>query len=219
MNGSKHQLAEGILCTDFYQLTMAQVYWRNGMHELPAQFDYFFRSYPDYGRHKAGYCICAGLEWLLNWMEGARFGDEEIDYLATLKGSQGDRLFAADFLDGLRQNGDFAAKTNAVAWWQMRMCDVPACLSKTRLPLLFLDTTELYDFAEHGPVLPVFQAGRIRGQNLGRREAARHGVGDLGCADRGIRRCHKWVGTVINIQQAALRAFIQYALALGPQTV
>lgn len=56
--------AEGILYTDEYQLTMAQLYFRTGLHEKNAQFDHFFRSYPNYGDHKAGYCINAGLEWL-----------------------------------------------------------------------------------------------------------------------------------------------------------
>jgi hypothetical protein len=37
------------------------------------QFDHFFRDYPDYGTHKAGYCINAGLEWLLNWMSTVQF--------------------------------------------------------------------------------------------------------------------------------------------------
>ena len=69
MKLAEQRIAEGILYTDQYQLTMAQLYFRLGMHELPAQFDHYFRSYPDYGTHKAGFCINAGLEWLLNWME------------------------------------------------------------------------------------------------------------------------------------------------------
>ena len=57
-------LAEGILFTDQYQLTMAQLYFRTGIHEKAAQFEHFFRNYPDYGMHKAGYCVNAGLECL-----------------------------------------------------------------------------------------------------------------------------------------------------------
>ena len=48
---------------------MAQLYFRMGLHEQPVQFDHFFRHYPDYGTHQAGYCINAGLEWLLDWMQ------------------------------------------------------------------------------------------------------------------------------------------------------
>ena len=34
--------AESILYTDEYQLTMAQLYYRMGLHERQAQFDHFF---------------------------------------------------------------------------------------------------------------------------------------------------------------------------------
>jgi nicotinate phosphoribosyltransferase len=99
--------AEGILYTDEYQFTMAQVYFRMGLHETPAQFDHFFRHYPDYGGHQAGYCINAGLEWLLDWMERARMRTEDVDYLRGQTDRSGGRLFADDFLDWLRTHGTF----------------------------------------------------------------------------------------------------------------
>ena len=40
----RRDLAEGFLFTDQDQLTMAQLYFRHGLHEKNAQFDYFFRS-------------------------------------------------------------------------------------------------------------------------------------------------------------------------------
>jgi nicotinic acid phosphoribosyltransferase len=55
-------IAHGILFTDEYQLVMAQLYFELGLHEKEVQFDHYFRNYPDYGAHKAGYCINAGLE-------------------------------------------------------------------------------------------------------------------------------------------------------------
>ena len=55
------------------------------------QFDHFFRRYPDYGAHQAGYCINAGLEWLLDWMQRAHFRDEDIDYLRGQTGRSGKR--------------------------------------------------------------------------------------------------------------------------------
>lgn len=108
MNETERQTAEGILFTDMYQLTMAQVYYRIGMHEKQVQFDHYFREYPDYGTHKAGYCIIAGLEWLLDWMRDVHFRDEDIDYLRDLKTRFGAPLFADDFLSWLRQNGDYS---------------------------------------------------------------------------------------------------------------
>jgi nicotinate phosphoribosyltransferase len=107
MNTSEQQTAEGILFTDQYQLTMAQLYYRMGLHEKEVQFDHFFRDYPDYGGHKAGYCVNAGLEWLLDWMDVAHFRDEDIDYLRQQTGRTGSRVFADDFLDWLRDNGSF----------------------------------------------------------------------------------------------------------------
>lgn len=108
MKRSERSLAEGILFTDLYQLTMAHLYFHTGLHRRPAQFDHFFRSYPDYGNHQAGYCINAGLAWLTDWMESARFGEEETAFLSGLRGQTGDRLFGDDFLGWLREEGDFA---------------------------------------------------------------------------------------------------------------
>jgi nicotinate phosphoribosyltransferase len=111
MKRADQQRAEGILFTDMYQLTMAQLYFRLGLSERRAQFEHFFRSYPDYGTHQAGYCINAGLEWLLDWMQESRFQDEDISYLRSLTGANGQRLFADDFLNWLRQHGTFDSIT------------------------------------------------------------------------------------------------------------
>ena len=90
-----------------YQLTMAQLYFRQGIHEKTAQFNHFFRDYPDYGNHKTGYCINAGLDWLLDWMREAHILDEDIEVLKEQKDSKGKPLFAEDFLKWLRKNGNF----------------------------------------------------------------------------------------------------------------
>ena len=103
MNGSgiRRSAAEGALLVDLYEITMAQVYFDQGIHETPALFEHFFRSYPDYGSHQAGYCVQAGLEGLLDWMEGWGFGEPEIEYLAGLEDRSGGRLFRSEFLDWL----------------------------------------------------------------------------------------------------------------------
>jgi nicotinate phosphoribosyltransferase len=107
MSQAKQQAAEGILYTDMYQITMAQLYYRLGLHEKTAQFDHFFRSYPDYGVHKAGYCINAGLEWLLEWMAEVHITGEDIEFLRGQMGQTGSRLFGEDFLQWLHRNGTF----------------------------------------------------------------------------------------------------------------
>jgi nicotinate phosphoribosyltransferase len=103
--------AEGILFTDQYQLTMAQVYFRSGLHERWAQFDHIYRNNPHYGTHQAGYCVNAGLEWLLDWMREAHFRDRDIQQLRAQRGRGGAPVFAEDFLSWLRDNGSFDAIT------------------------------------------------------------------------------------------------------------
>jgi nicotinate phosphoribosyltransferase len=111
MNTAERRMAEGILFTDMYQLTMAHLYYRMGLHERPAYFEHFFRNYPNYGTHQAGYCISAGLAWLLDWMGEAAFGEAEVEYLRGQTGPGGARLFEDDFLGWLQQHGHFQAIT------------------------------------------------------------------------------------------------------------
>ncbi|MGQ9735542.1 MAG: nicotinate phosphoribosyltransferase [Thermaceae bacterium] len=98
----------GILYTDLYQLSMGQVYFRMGLHEKEALFEAFYRKNPDYGAHQAGYTIFAGLDPLLSWMEGARFGKEELEALRALKGRGGKPLFGEDYLRYLEEMGGFS---------------------------------------------------------------------------------------------------------------
>ena len=107
MQGNKLEFSEGFLFTDLYQLTMAQLYWRTGICNKRAQFDYFFRSYPDYGSHKAGFCIAAGLGSIIEWMQKARCGEKEIKNLKQVKSRSGRRLFEDNFLNWLKENGNF----------------------------------------------------------------------------------------------------------------
>lgn len=111
MKIEEQRTAEGILFTDQYQLTMAQLYYRQGLHEHHAQFDHFYRSNPDYGQHQAGYCINAGLEWLLDWMKDVRVRDRDIEFLKGQQTSQGKRLFEDDFLNWLGSNPPFEGIT------------------------------------------------------------------------------------------------------------
>ena len=97
----------GILYTDQYQLTMAQLYYRMGLHELEVQFDHFYRRNPDYDQHQAGYCVNAGLEWLLDWMSETHFRPTDLEYMRGHRSRSGERLFADDFLDYLGKHGNF----------------------------------------------------------------------------------------------------------------
>ncbi len=109
MKAHDRRIAAGALFTDQYQLSMAQVYFRHGLHERRARFDYTFRTYPDYGRHQAGYCVFAGLEWLLEWMEDTQFTAADIEVLRTQRSSSGQPVFADDFLAWLEAEGHFGS--------------------------------------------------------------------------------------------------------------
>ncbi|HEX2867565.1 MAG TPA: nicotinate phosphoribosyltransferase [Ignavibacteriales bacterium] len=100
-------VTEGILFTDQYELVMAQLYFRMGLQDRNVVFDHFFRKYPDYGSHKAGYCINAGLEWFIDWMQNARFRNEDVEFLKNHRNNKGERLFHEDFLAWLKENGNF----------------------------------------------------------------------------------------------------------------
>lgn len=102
MKSTDRQTAEGFLFTDQYQLSMAQLYYRMGLHEKQVQFDHFFRDYPDYGSHRAGFCINAGLEWLVDWLQEAHIRDEDSDYLRSQTGQNGAPVFEDDFLQWLQ---------------------------------------------------------------------------------------------------------------------
>jgi len=162
MKPTDRAVAEGILLTDQYQLTMAQLYFRMGLHEKPAQFDHSFRSYPDYGIHQAGYCINAGLEWLLDWMQEAHFGDREIDYLRQHKGSGGKPLFAEDFLKWLRENGTFdGIDLWAIPEGRVAHTNVPITIVQGPLAMAHILETPLLNHLNYQTLIAT-KAARIR---------------------------------------------------------
>ena len=71
----------GVLSTDAYQVTMAQLYHRLGLHERRARFEHFYRSNPDYGEHQAGYCITAGLGPFIDWVSRTSVTEAEVEAL------------------------------------------------------------------------------------------------------------------------------------------
>ena len=101
------EVTEGFLFIDQYELVMAQLYFKLGLHEHQVQFEHLFRDYPDYGSHKAGYCINAGLEWFVDWMQNTSVTESDIELLKTSKSGSGRQLYSDDFLDWLRKNGNF----------------------------------------------------------------------------------------------------------------
>ena len=79
------------LLTDFYQLTMAQSYWKAGFAEKRACFQLSFRRAPFKGR----YAIACGLEPILAFIEKFQFTKSDLVYLESLK------VFEVEFLNYL----------------------------------------------------------------------------------------------------------------------
>jgi nicotinate phosphoribosyltransferase len=191
----KSDISEGILFTDFYQLTMAQLYFRMGMHDKRVQFDYFFRNYPGYDDHKAGYCVNAGLGSLLEWMNRARFGKEEIELLKGHKGRKGS-LFCKDFLTWLKRNGNFdSIDMRAVPEGRVVHPDVPVVIVRgefamaqilessllNHLNYQTLIATKAARIKEAGRGQVLFEFGLRRAQARGANEGARAAL--IGGAD------------------------------------
>lgn len=79
------------LFTDFYELTMAQGYWKENMNQKVV-FDMFFRRNPFNG----GFSVLAGNETLLDVLTNFHFSDDDIAYLKEQK------IFEQGFLDYLK---------------------------------------------------------------------------------------------------------------------
>ncbi len=78
---------------DLYELTMANGYFKQEKKDTTkVAFDVFFRKNPDQG----GFSIFAGLEQVIEYIEGLHFSDEDVAYLKSLN------LFTEDFLEYLR---------------------------------------------------------------------------------------------------------------------
>ncbi len=230
--------SEGILFTDQYQLTMAQLYFILGIHDKDSQFDHFFRSYPDYGSHQAGYCINAGLEWAVRWMMDSEFSDEDIDYLRGQMSQRGDNLFRADFLEWLRENGNYKGITmHAIPEGRVVHPHVPITVIEGPLAmaqilesgllnklnyqtLIATKAARIKDTARGQPLLEFgLRRGQDKGVNAGVRAALIGGadfssnVGishELGYPPKGTHG-HSMVQAFISMGEGELGAFKAYA--------
>ena len=97
----ENSIINSALFTDFYELTMAQGYWKNDMNQQVV-FDMFFRRHP----FKGGFSVFAGLDTLLDAITDFTFSEEDIAYLKE------QNMFEQGFLDYLKDfrfSGDLYA--------------------------------------------------------------------------------------------------------------
>ncbi|WP_297633171.1 nicotinate phosphoribosyltransferase [uncultured Clostridium sp.] len=79
------------MLVDFYEFTMANGYFNNGYKDKIVTCDMFFRKIPDGG----GFAIAAGLEQLIEYIEGLEFIEDDINYLRSMN------IFSEEFLEYL----------------------------------------------------------------------------------------------------------------------
>ncbi len=87
------------LLTDLYQLTMAYGYWKSGVAVNEAVFHLAFRNNP----FKSGFSVACGLHTVMELLETFCFQEEDRQYLAGLKGNDGQPIFEEAFLSYLGQ--------------------------------------------------------------------------------------------------------------------
>ena len=95
------ETSELALFTDFYELTMLQAYFEEGMME-EAVFSLFVRRLPP----RRNFLLACGLDTVLDYLESLSFGDDALAYLASL-GKFSDRFLV--WLSDLRFTGNVYA--------------------------------------------------------------------------------------------------------------
>ena len=97
----ENSIINSALFTDFYEMTMAQGYWKNDMNQQVV-FDMFFRRQP----FRGGFSVFAGLGTLLEALTDFTFSADDIAYLKAQD------MFEQGFLDYLKDfrfSGDIYA--------------------------------------------------------------------------------------------------------------
>lgn len=64
---------------DFYEMTMSNGYFQDGVKDSIVVFDVFYRKNPDNG----GFAIFAGLEQIIEYIENLQFSEEDISFLRS----------------------------------------------------------------------------------------------------------------------------------------
>ena len=99
---------ENNMLIDFYELTMGQAYFNQGMKDKKACFDEFYRRNPD----KAAFSLVGGIEDAIRFLQDFKFSKEEILYLRSLNCFTDDYL---DYLAQMRFTGDVYAVEDGTA--------------------------------------------------------------------------------------------------------
>jgi nicotinate phosphoribosyltransferase len=179
------------LLTDLYQLTMLQAYYERGMTDTAA-FELFVRKLPP-GRD---FLVAAGLEQALDFVEGLRFGEEELDWIA---GCGHFKPFFADELAKLRFTGDIHAMREGTVFFP----DEPLLRVVAPMPEAQLLETRLLNLMHFETVI-ASKAARCRLAAPGK-----------GLIDFGLRRAHGGEAGLLAARASYLAGFDGTSTALA----
>ncbi len=219
------------MLTDFYEMTMSKGYLDNGLEDVIACFDLFFRSVPEQG----GFAIMAGLEQMVDYLSALEFNDEDIDWLRSTG------QFNNQFLEYLH-NFDFKCDVWAVPEGtpifpnepivkvrgpliQAQMIETMLLVTINHQSLIATKTARIVKAAKGRPVME-FGARRAQGYDaavLGARAAYIAGVAGTSCTICGEHfgipilgtMAHSWVQTF----DSEYDAFAAYARSFPDNAV
>jgi nicotinate phosphoribosyltransferase len=144
------------MLTDLYQLTMAQAYEAAGIAHTQGCFHLYFRENPFGG----GFAVAAGLEQVVEWLEGWHFTAENIEYLRGRTGADGDALFSESFLEKLA-GYEFTCDVDAVAEGTVVFPREPLMRVSGPLPVCQLVETALLSIVNFQTLIAT-KAARVR---------------------------------------------------------
>jgi len=171
------------LLTDFYQLTMLAAYHEQGMTDT-AVFEFFVRKLPP-GRN---FFIAAGIESVLDFLEGFAFTAEEIDWLAGL--GRFKPAFLA-WLGKLRFTGSVEAMPEGTPFFT----DEPILRVIAPLPEAQIVETRLINLLQFETLI-ASKAARVR-----------LAAGDRLLVDFGLRRAHGAEAGLLSARASYLAGF------------
>ena len=139
-----------------------------GLADRPALFDHYFRVNPDYGSHQAGFCVNAGMDWLLDWMEAARLAAADIEVLRSHRSPDGHQVFGDDFLAWLAGHGSFESiSIRAIPEGRVVHPNVPLAVVRGPLGMAQIMETSLLAHCNHQTLIAT-KAGRVAEAARGR---------------------------------------------------
>ncbi len=163
---------------DFYELTMGQAYFNQGMANTKVCFDEFYRRCPD----KAAFSFAGNMESAIRFLSEFKFDKDEIEYLSSLN------IFSKDYLEylsNLRFTGDVYAVEDGTATFPNEPVltvvapIIEAQLVETKLLTLFnrssLITSKASRIVRAAQGRPVMEFGTRRAHGL---DAANDGAMD-----------------------------------------